>query len=254
MIVAVLHLFKIHGEVIPGNPSIIVENMLRKTPKSFNAVNVILRASIHQVFGVIHGVMLPQAFERIVARKGIRVVDRPLSRFLSDDLHQFESTHMLHHPRIDPSIALQQAKNDTLPLGTPSALSFASPAKIRLIQFDLSRQSLAFQFRYVVNGFSQLLVGTGHALVINLEIMSQAVGRLLQVEAFQNSQFSFQSLQAFLMQTLVTFHIASPGSRCLKRSTENTLSPSLKVGRTTENIAFSLYHTDILTPYGYETH
>lgn len=39
-----------------------------------------------------------------------------------------------------------------------------------------------------------------------------------------------------------------------ERTTKYALSAPQKVGRTTENILLSLYHMDILTPRGYETH
>jgi hypothetical protein len=44
--------------MISGNPSIIVEDMFGKTPKTSNAVDVILRPLIHHLFGMINGVIL----------------------------------------------------------------------------------------------------------------------------------------------------------------------------------------------------
>ena len=41
MIKPVLDLFKIHRKMIFGNPSVIVQDVFGKTPKSFNAVDVI---------------------------------------------------------------------------------------------------------------------------------------------------------------------------------------------------------------------
>jgi len=52
MIKAILHLFKIHGKVILGNPSVIVEDMLSVDPESLNPVDVIL-AMIRKRFTMI---------------------------------------------------------------------------------------------------------------------------------------------------------------------------------------------------------
>ena len=41
MIVPILHLFKIHREMILGNPAVVVQNMLGVAPKSFNPVDMI---------------------------------------------------------------------------------------------------------------------------------------------------------------------------------------------------------------------
>jgi hypothetical protein len=45
MIKTILHLFKIHRKVIFGNPTIIIQNMLGVTPKSINAVDVVLTSA-----------------------------------------------------------------------------------------------------------------------------------------------------------------------------------------------------------------
>jgi hypothetical protein len=50
MIESVLHFFKIHGEIILGNPSIGVQDVFGKTPKSFNSVDMIFGAFIDHVF------------------------------------------------------------------------------------------------------------------------------------------------------------------------------------------------------------
>ena len=57
MVVSVLHFFKIHREMIFGNSSVIVQDMFRKTPKSFNAVDVIFGTLVNQMFRVFYGVM-----------------------------------------------------------------------------------------------------------------------------------------------------------------------------------------------------
>ena len=62
MIESVLHFFKIHRKVIPGNPPVIVQNMLRITPKTLNAVDMVL-AAIRD--------FLAQLFERLLFSTGL---------------------------------------------------------------------------------------------------------------------------------------------------------------------------------------
>jgi len=118
MIESVLHLFKIHGKMIFGNTSIVVQNMFGKTPKPLDTVNMILGLLVDQCFRVIHGVMFTQAFQGVVASEGIGIVDGTFSGFPSNDRHQFFFGDMLHNPRVDLSIALQKAKNNVFTLST----------------------------------------------------------------------------------------------------------------------------------------
>src|SRR3989344_6155471 len=126
VIESVLNFFKIHRKMIFGNTSVIVQNMLRVTPKSFNAVNVILGVFVHQMFFVLHRVVLAQTFEGVVTSEFVRKVHRTLSRFLSNDGHEFLGGDSFNHSRVDPSIALQKAKYNAFTLRTTSALSLAS--------------------------------------------------------------------------------------------------------------------------------
>jgi len=64
MVETVLYLFEIHRKMIFRNTSIVVQDMLRKTPKSFNAVTVIPRLLVDQAFRVVKRVMRAKTFER----------------------------------------------------------------------------------------------------------------------------------------------------------------------------------------------
>lgn len=83
MIESVLHFFKIHRKIIFGNTAVVVQNMLRKTPKSFNTVDMVFSPFVNQCLGVVYFVMLPQTLEGVITPKSVRVVDRALSRFFS---------------------------------------------------------------------------------------------------------------------------------------------------------------------------
>jgi len=52
MVEAILHLLKIHREMVFGNSSVIVQNMFGKTPKSFSYVEIQIQ-------------LLPQEFKRL---------------------------------------------------------------------------------------------------------------------------------------------------------------------------------------------
>ncbi len=256
MIESILHFLKIHGKVILGNSAIVVQNMLGKTPKALDAVDMVFRFLVDQCFRVINGVVLPQTLQRIVAPKTIRVVDRTLSRFLSDDGHEFIFRHMLHNSRIDPSITLQESKNDAFTSRSASALSFASAAKVRLVHFHLTVQLATLKLRHMVDRFSKLLVDARNRLVVDAEIMRETIRRLLLVKSLDDSDFGTQTLQRFLFSArfVSASHISSLCLAYSKRPAENALSTPQKVGRTTENVLLPLCHMDILVPYGYETH
>ena len=255
MIKSVLHLFKIHGKVIFGNPPVIVQDVLGKRPESFNAVYVVFGFFVHHVFRVINGEMFAQPLERIVAPKGVRVVDRTLPRLLSDDGHELLFGDMLYHSRIDLAIALQQAKYDVFAHGATSTLTFASTAKVALVHLHFAVQFASIKLGHMVDSFTQALVDARYCLVISAEIVGQAVGRLLLVEALDYGHFGTYFLKRLLFSTKLVSatHIPALGSVYLKRTTENTLLTSQKVGRAPENVLSPLCHMNILLPYGYET-
>ena len=97
MIESVFHLFKIHREVVFGNTPIVVQDMLGVTPKSLNAVNVIL-AAVGKCFAMVQPMVLPQPFHGVVTAEGVGVVHRALSGMLSDMTHQLVSGHLASTP------------------------------------------------------------------------------------------------------------------------------------------------------------
>jgi hypothetical protein len=73
MVESILHLLKIHREVIFGNPAVVVEDMLGVAPECLNAVDMIA-VLVCEGFGVVEPMMLTQALQRIVATECIRVI------------------------------------------------------------------------------------------------------------------------------------------------------------------------------------
>ena len=54
----VLDFFEIHGKVILRNASIVIQNMLSITPESFNTINMVFGAFVHQGFLMTDAMML----------------------------------------------------------------------------------------------------------------------------------------------------------------------------------------------------
>src|SRR3989338_5962828 len=256
MIESILHLFKIHRKMIFGNPSVIVQDMLGKTPKALNAINVIFGFLVDHVFRMINLMVFTPAFQRVVASKLVRKIDRTLSSLFSDNLHEFIGRDSFHNSRVNHPIALQKAKNNAFALRSAPTLSFASATKITLVHLDLARQFSPFQFRRMVDCLTQVLIDTSNRLVIETEIACQTVSRLCLVETFQDIQFSLQLLKRFLFSTgfVPATHISASRPFSFKRTTENALFTLQKVGRATENVLLSCNHKDILVPRGYESH
>ena len=255
MIESVLHLFKIHRKMIFGNASVVVQNMLRKTPEPLNAVNVIPGSSVYQRLFMRDGMVLAESLEGVVASEGVGVVDRTLSGFLSDNGHKFFFSHMLHDSRVHFAVALQKAKYNVLSARTSSTLALAPDSKVALVHFYFSVQFAALKLRNMVNRFSEFLVDTGNGLVVGAKVVREAVGRLLLVEPLHDGNFHSDALQRLLFFTgLVPAPDVPPtGSRHLERTAKNTLLTPRKVSRATENVLPYLCHMDILLPYGYET-
>ena len=255
MIESVLHFLKIHRKMIFGNPAVVVQNMFRKTPKTLNAVDMIFRLSINEHFGMVHTVMLPETLQRVVAPKRVRVVDRAFSRFLPDDRHQLVLADVLNDFRIHAPIALQKAKYDAFASRSSSSLALASAAEICLVEFNLAFQFLSFKFRNVIDRFAESLVYSAHGLVVQIEVMSKTIRRLLFVEAADDRNLFLQLLQGFLFSTGLVAAANVPAFRpvYLERTAVDALPSPQKVGRTTENVVSSCNHKDILASFGYES-
>ena len=256
MVEPVLDLFKIHRKMIFGNPAIIVQNMLRKTPKTLDTVDVVLRASVNQRFTMVERVMLAQAFQRVVAFEGVGVVYRAFPGFLPDDGHELLFGHMLHHARVDLAVALQQAEYNAFSGGASSALALAFAAKVAFIHFHFAVQFAALKFGHVIDRFAQALIDARDGLVVKAKVMREAIRRLLLIEALDDGYLRPYPFQGFLFPAglVAAPHVSSGGFHHLERPAENTLFTPQKVGRAPENVLLSCNHKDILTPRGYETH
>lgn len=82
-------------------------------PKPFNAVNVILAlASTDKSFGMIDRLMFAIAFQRLIAPKSIRIIDRSFPGLGLDMSHEFLCTDRLHDFGIYSRFALQDPKDN----------------------------------------------------------------------------------------------------------------------------------------------
>ena len=255
MIESIFHFFKIHRKMIFGNPAIIVLNMLRKTPKTLNPVDMIPAAG-GKCLAVIQAVVLAQPFQRIVAPEGVSIIHRALAGLFPDDGHKLFFGHMLHHSRIYLAIALQQAKNNVFTGCASSARALASAAKVALVHFHFAVQLTALKFSDMIDRFPQALVDTRNGLVVQAEVTRKAVRRLLLVETSYDGNFSPYALQRLLFATglIAAAYISPRGPAELERPAEHALFTPQKVGRASENVLSSCNHKDILAPRGYETH
>src|SRR3989338_11204105 len=227
--------------------------MLRKTPKPFNAVDMVL-ALVRKGLGVIQAMVLTPAFEGVVASEGVGVIDRALAGVLSDVSHEFIRRDPLHDLGVNPAVSFQQAQHHALTLSLPAPLAFAPTSEVGVVNFNLAFKFAPFQLCHVVNGFSQALVDAGNGLIMQTQIRSQAIRRLLLVEAGHDGNLPAQLPQGLLSLARTALHVATFGFVNFKRTTENALSTSQKVGRTLENILFASNHMGILTIDSYEYH
>src|SRR5437763_13936733 len=102
--------------------------------------------------------MLAVSLQRLIAAKAVRVIDAALPRMLFDVAHQLRGGDVLHHPRVNAPVPLQQPENKTFSGGAAPALALAPPAEVRLVEFDLAAQATGFEFRRVVKRLPQVLV------------------------------------------------------------------------------------------------
>ena len=240
--------------MILGNPSVVVQDMLRKTPKSLYAVDVI-QAAIGKRFAVVEPMVLSQTLQRVVAPERVRVVDRSLSGMRSDVGHQLIGRDSFHNLRIDPSIAFQKAEYNAFPGSSPSALPLAPAAKVGLVNLNFSFEFARLKLGHMVDGLAHALVDAGNRLVIQAKVSCHAIRGLLLVEAGKDGDLFTKLFQGFLFSTgrVAAAHIATPRPIHLKRAAEYTLPASQKVGRTVENVVSSSNHRGILALDGYET-
>ena len=94
-----------------------------------------------------------------------------------------------------------------------------------------------------------------NCLIVRVEVMREAICRLLLVEPLRDGDLHSDALQGFLFFTgfVLTPNVSPFCSTDLERTAKYTLPAPQKVGRTTENVLFACNHRDILHPCGYET-
>jgi len=228
--------------------------MLRKTPESFNAVDMVFRFLVDHVLRVIDGEMFPQPLQGVVALERVGVIDRALSRFLPDDRHEIICRDSLDHSCVHPSIPLQKPEYDAFAPCASSAPSLSPATEVRLVHFNVTRKFRPFKFCGMIQSEAKFLVDASHRLIVRAQIICQSIRRLLLVESGHDANLHTDHLQAFLLVTRSAFDIPAGSSIHLKRTAENALLSSQKVGRATENVLSSCNHKGILAPHGYETH
>ena len=254
MIESVLYLLKVHGKMVFGNPSIVVEDMLGVAPESFDAVDVIF-PSVGEGLGVVESVVFSPALEGVVASEGVGVVDRTFSRMVPDMGHEFVGCDPFHHFGVDSSVPLQEPEYDAFSRGAPSPpFPFPSATEVGLVHLNLPLQFPGLQFGHMVDGLPQLVVHPGHRLVVDPQIHGEAIGGLELIESGDEGDLLPKPLEGFLPMATETFHIPPIRPADLERTTKNAFSAPQKVGRTVKNVVSSSNHKGILAPPGYKTH
>ena len=239
--------------MVPRNTSVVVQNMFSITPKTLNAINVVLGSLIDKLLGVINHQMLTKALQGLIAPKGIRIVDRTLTGMVLNMGQKGLRRDRLHHLGIDPAIALQQAKDDAFASRTSASLTLPNAPKVRLIHLNLTRELGAFEFCRMKEHHPQSLVHPSDGLGIQAQITGQAVRWLLLIKTLQDGNLTAQLSKAFLLAAEHAFNIATRGFNRLKRTTKNTLATIQKVGRTTKNRMSPNNHQYLQGYNGYET-
>ena len=229
--------------------------MLRKTPESFNAVDMIL-AMIGQGLRVIQTMVLAPATKGVVAPEGVGVIDRPLSGVFPDMGHELIGSHSFHHLGIHPAVALQKPEYNAFSGSPSAALPFPPAAKVGIVNLNLAFELAGLKLGHMVDRLSQALVDAAHRLIVKPEVHADAIGRLLLIKPGEDGHFSAQPFQRLLLSAGFASapHIPAASATDLERTAEKALSASQKVGRTVENVLFASNHEGILAPRGYESH
>ena len=239
--------------MVPRNTSVVVQNMFSITPKTLDAVNMVLGSFIDKFLGVIDHQMLTKALQRLIAPKGIRIVNRALASMVLDMGQKGLRRDRLHHLGVDPAITLQKAKDDAFASRTSASLPLPCTPKVGLIHLNLARELSAFQFGGMKEHHPQSLIYPGNGLGIQAQITSQSISRLLLIKALQDGNLAAQLREAFLLRAKHAFNIATRRLYGLKGTTKNTLATIQKVGRTTKNCMSPNNHKYLQGYNGYET-
>lgn len=228
--------------------------MLRKTPKSFNAVDMIL-AVMGKGLAVVQPVMLAPALQRIVTAKGISVIDRAFSGMLFNMAHQLVSGCLFHDLGVHSAITLQKPKYNAFSGSATAALALPSAAEIGLVNFDLAFKLAGLKFSDMIDRLAHALVDAGNRLIVQAQVARHAIRRLLLVKTSKDGDLFAQLFQGLLFSTglVAASHIAAPRPIYPERAAEYALSAPQKVGGTVENVVSSSNHKGILALDGYES-
>jgi len=202
---------------------------------------------------MVNRMMFAIPFQGLIAPKCVGVIYGSLPGFGLDVPHEFLGTHRLDDFGVDAGFPLQETKNDPFPGRGSAPFPLAFPSKVGLVQLDLALQFAVFQLGQMVQGFSHSLIDAGDHFDIHSQILAQPIGGLQLIESLQNSNLATQARQALVLSTERALHIPPTGVENLEGTTENTLAPAQKVGRTTKNRVSSRNHALFLTHIGYET-
>ena len=147
-----LHFFDVFRIIFSINSMIFVKSFFGKTPKSFNAVDVVVAAA--KRFRMLHPIVFAVLFQVLVGLEIIRVKHGTFPRLFLDVLEQRFSGNVRNGCRVNPSITLQNAEYGLFVERAATTVSFAFAAEVGLVRFDESTQLLEFKVRVPNDGFS----------------------------------------------------------------------------------------------------
>src|SRR5215208_968418 len=195
--------------------------------------------------------MLAISLQRLITTKAIGVIDRAFASLLFNMLHQLRRAHAFDDAGVNVPFSLKKPENKALSRSTSSAFTFAAASKVGFIQFYLASKATSLKLGRVIETFSQVLIDARDCLLIYFQIRGQSVSWHLLVKAFDDLQLSTKLRERFLSLTALTFNVTSSRAIDFERTTENTLSTTGKVGRTTKMARFDCNHWHLAYASGY---
>jgi len=226
--------------------------MLRKTPESLNAVDVMMVPSPHQGFVVVDLQMFPELSQRVVTGKGIGVIDTPLPGLPANDPHEVRCRQCLDDFGVNLPLTLQEPQDHGFPCCASSSLALSLPPEVRIINLNLPAEFSPFQLALMVEENPDLSEDPGNCLVAQAILHGHLVRRTLFDKPQQNQEFSPQSFQGFLPFTREAFDVSSGSMTDLPFPTENALSSQPKRRQTFLVIRFNHRTKLIINWLGYE--
>jgi hypothetical protein len=178
--------------------------------------------------------MLTKALQRLIASKGIHIVNRVLAGMVPDMGHE-PPPRPTSLPWCRSCHPVPTGQNDAFASSTKASLPPPCTPKLGLIHLNLTREFGAFQFCRMKEHNPQPLIHPGNGLDIRVQITVQSISRLLLIKALQDDNLAARLRKAVLLTVEHAFDIAIRCLNPLKRTTKNTLATIQKVGRTTKN-------------------